>query len=98
MCLQSCATYGDAKTYFDPWADCVWKAAARLDDGRSDPVSVAIGISSACAPQFNAYREYMVGQNITQNGQAAARAMARDQEIRLATTAVLTHRAKNRPL
>lgn len=97
LLVGGCVTNNeDDMAYLAPWSDCIRAAAARLDDGKSDPTSIALGITSACAAQYNTFREHMVGKNITQNGQAAARIMARDMEIRLATTAVLYQRATTR--
>ena len=34
-----CAT--DSGAVMDPWVDCVARATVRLDDGKSDPLSIA---------------------------------------------------------
>lgn len=79
------------------YADCTMAAVQRLDDGRSDPASVAMGVAGACAGQYAQLSWQMQGQAFTEGGQAAMRDQMRTNELRLATSAVLTYRASQRP-
>jgi len=65
----------------------------RLDDGKTDPVSIAYGIASQCAELYAQLTNIMVSQNITENGQIAMREQMRSGEIKLITSAILTFRA-----
>ena len=72
---------------------CTTGAVKRLDDGRSDPASVAMGVAGACAGQYAQLSIEMQRGMITDNGQAYMREQMRSNELRLATEAVLTYRA-----
>lgn len=78
------------------YADCSMAAVKRLDDGRSDPASVAMGIAGACSGQYQQLSLQMQGQMLTENSQAYMRDQMRANELRLATNAVLTYRASKR--
>jgi hypothetical protein len=77
----------------DAWSDCIMHAIARLDDGKSDPTSVAYGLAPQCAALYQQFTEAMVRDNITERSQAAMRDRARSEELRLITSAILTYRA-----
>lgn len=79
------------------YGDCAMAAVKRLDDGRSDPASVAMGVAGACAGQYQQLSLQMQGQMLTDNSQAYMRDLMRTNELRLATNAVLTYRAEQRP-
>lgn len=79
------------------YGDCAMDAVKRLDDGRSDPASVAMGVAAACAGQYAQLSLQMQGQMLTDNGQAYMADKMRTNELRLATNAVLTYRASKRP-
>jgi hypothetical protein len=76
------------------WGDCVMATVIRMDDGRTDPVSMAYGISPQCAVAYNEWTEAMMAENWTPGGKDAARERARASEIRLITSAILIHRSK----
>lgn len=92
--LAGCASEQTQRVALDSWSECVKAAVARMDDGKTDPTSLAYGISPMCAAQYAAFTEQMVRSNITDNGQLYARAEAQRQELRLITAAVLAHRRK----
>ena len=71
-------------------------AVTRLDDGKSDPASIAMGVAGACAGQYAMLSNTMQGEMITERGQAYMRDQMRTNELRLATSAVLTYRAAKR--
>jgi hypothetical protein len=77
------------------WGDCIAAAVIRLDDGRSDPVSVATGIAPACVVQYQHWTDLMVGVAISQNGKEYARQTMKDQEIKAITSAILIRRSAN---
>jgi hypothetical protein len=43
------ATEAEKAAVEQPWTDCVARAINRLDDGKSDPVSIAYRIEPLCA-------------------------------------------------
>jgi hypothetical protein len=95
MTVAGCATTTavDENTVRADWGDCIMRAVARLDDGKSDPASVAFGIAPQCSVLYARLTEIMVGKNITDQGQAAMRAQMRAGEVQLITSAILTYRA-----
>jgi hypothetical protein len=80
------------------WGDCVANAVRRLDDGKSDPVSIAYGVAPQCGELYAQLTNIMVSQNITENGQIAMRGEMRSGEMKLITSAILTFRAARRPV
>ena len=68
----------------------------RLDDGKSNPVSIAMGVAGACAGQYSQFGNSMVGGMSTEGGQTHMRDQMRTIEPRLATSSVLTYRAAER--
>jgi hypothetical protein len=68
-------------------------AVSQLDDGKTDPLSIAFGLSPRCAAQYNKLTEIMVRQAWTENGQNYARQIWKDQELKLITSAILTYRS-----
>jgi hypothetical protein len=93
LVLAGCATAGDKAAARDSWGSCISDGVAALDDGKSDPVSIATGVSPRCAVQYDRLTQIMVSENITQAGEDNARRLMREDEIRLITAAVLSHRA-----
>jgi len=78
------------------YADCTMTAVKRLDDGRSDPSSIAMGVSGACAGQYAQLSDQMIHTMFTEGGQASMKDRMEANELRLATTAVLKFRAAQR--
>lgn len=65
--VVGCATTeADQKAAKNQWGDCITSAVTRMDDGRTDPFSLAIGISPMCSVQWLAVRESIEGSMITE--------------------------------
>ncbi|HJY86875.1 MAG TPA: hypothetical protein VKE24_08565 [Candidatus Acidoferrales bacterium] len=80
------------------WGDCVANVV-RLDDGKSDPVSIAYGIAPQRGELHAQLTNIMVSHNITENGQIATRERMKSGEVQMITSAILTFRAaRNRPV
>lgn len=95
--LAGCVTDESAQNAArQAYADCTMAAVARLDDGRSDPASVAMGVAGVCAGQYAALGQTAQGGMITEAGRASVRDSMRTNELRMATSAVLTYRAAKR--
>jgi hypothetical protein len=96
--LTGCYTPDPAAETTDKqaFADCVSHTVAQMDDGRSDPMSIAYGVEPVCAPQYEALTELEVGAMITENAQDYMRNFMSSHELELITLAVLTHRQKTR--
>ena len=80
----------------DAWSDCVLRAVAQLDDGKTDPLSIAHGVAPRCAALYADATQSAVQGMITEKGQAHTRLLYKDNELRLITNAVLTSRAAKR--
>jgi hypothetical protein len=80
----------------DAWGDCVMGAVIRMDDGKTDPVSLAYGIDPQCGVQYQRLSEAEVGNYFTENAQTAQRQLWREKEVQMVTSAVLIHRAKGK--
>jgi hypothetical protein len=93
LTLAGCATQTQMADARKVWADCVMNAVIQLDDGKSDPVSIAYGVSPMCAVQYERLSGMLVSQAITDSGQAYARQLMKDDEVKMVTSAVLTYRA-----
>lgn len=78
------------------WSDCIMRAVMRLDDGKTDPASMAFGITPQCATEYNRLTEAMMSGMTTERSQAFMRQKMATDEVRLATTAILTYRAARR--
>ncbi len=78
----------------DAYNDCVLRAVATMDDGKSDPVSIARGIQPTCAALYQKLTQTVVSRAPTQKAKDDARAMYRDGEIRSITNAILTQRSR----
>lgn len=98
LLLAGCVTdESGQRTATAAYSDCTMAAVKRLDDGRSDPASVAMGVAGACSGQYAQLSLAMQDGMFTENGQASMREQMRSNELRLATSAVLTYRASKRP-
>lgn len=84
------------KAATDAYAECTMTAVRRLDDGRSDPASIAMGVAGACNGFYQAMTIQMQQKATTEVGQRYVRDEARANELRLATAAVLTYRASKK--
>jgi hypothetical protein len=91
--LTACASQAEKTAARDAWSDCVAQAVKRLDDGKTDPVSIAYGVAPQCASLYNHLSEMMIRENITDAGQANMQTQMRAGEIPLITNAILNYRA-----
>ena len=66
----------------------------RMDDGRTDPVSLAYGIAPQCAAHYQRFVETEVGSYLTENAQKAQRQLWKEKEVQMITSAVIIHRQK----
>lgn len=90
-CLTTQAQQDNAK---EAYSVCITDAVRRLDDGRSDPASVGIGVAGQCSGAYAKLSQTMIGSMFTENGQAYMAGQMRDSEVKLATSAVLNYRAR----
>src|SRR6516225_6727915 len=58
--LLGCATQEQKSAAVDDWGDCVRSAVERVDDGKTDPMSVADGISAMCAAFYDKVRQSQI--------------------------------------
>jgi len=72
------------------------EAVVRLDDGKTDAVSLAYGIQPQCAAYYQQVLNEQVAQMITENAQIAQRQFVSGQELKLITSEILAQRAKRR--
>lgn len=96
LTLTACASYSsDAEIAAarQPWLDCVRGAIERLDDGKSDPLSIAYGIAPTCAvPSAELNRVRLKGY-VSDCGGACGPAALKEQELQLITASVLSYRS-----
>jgi hypothetical protein len=97
LLLSSCATQEQTGVLQTAYGDCVMAAVIRVDDGKTDPVSMAYGIAPQCGVLYQQLTEAEVSQFITDVGQANMRRVMRDKEVQVVTSAILIHRSKQRP-
>jgi hypothetical protein len=97
LLLSGCVTSAEeTKSLMDVWGDCVMGAVIRMDDGKTDPVSLAYGIAPQCATQYQRFTESELSNYITENGQRAQRQLWKEKEVQMITSAVLIHRSKGK--
>jgi hypothetical protein len=80
----------------DAYNDCVLDSVARLDDGKSDPASIASGVQPTCAVLYEKLTQTVVSRAATPKGKDDARRMYKDGEIRAITNAILVYRSRKR--
>lgn len=95
-CVTSEEQSAQQKAAASAWNDCVFDAIPRMDDGKTDALTVAVGISPLCSAQYNTLTQFMVGTMSTENSQAYMRGEMRNNELKLLTSAVLFYRANKR--
>jgi hypothetical protein len=76
--------------------DCLLRSVALLDDGKSDPVSIAPGVQPTCAAIYEKLIQTVVSRATTQKAKDDARAMYKDGEMRAITNAILFYRSRKR--
>lgn len=94
--LAGCASRAEQSAALDVWGDCIQQSVRRLDDGKTDPVSLAYGIAPTCSHLYQQFSHAMESGTITERSQAHMRALTKENEIKLVTSAVLAHRSRTR--
>lgn len=90
--LDPPATQAQLDATTTAYARCLWDAAKQVDDGRSDPVSIAVGIMPMCAGEWQANTD-AVTQGMNLEMKAMYLRKARATQVEVATAAVLKARA-----
>lgn len=96
-CVQQGATDAEKHATLRAWVSCIRHAADQLDDGRSDPVSIAFGIEPVCAGLYGQFTEAIVASEKTEDAMSDLRKLYATQELPLITTVVLIRRANKTP-
>lgn len=94
--VSGCVTEAEQHNAREAYSACVMAAAARLDDGKSDPASIGQGVAAQCSGTYARMSQIEIGGMLTDNGQYYMAGKMRDNETRFATNAVLTYRAEHR--
>jgi hypothetical protein len=96
LLFADCATYDSIKPELkaaqDAWGDCVMNAVIRLDDGKTDPASLAYGVGPQCAIEYQQLTDQMLRPMYTENAIAYGREFMRNNELKMITSAVLIKR------
>src|SRR5262245_55409837 len=93
LLVAGCASQQEKDAALDTWEGCIRENVRRLDDGRTDPVSLAVGVSPNCVGLWNSYYNMTMATKITKRAQDHAREELREDELRLITAAIVAHRA-----
>ena len=88
--LLGCATQEQKSAPVDAWGDCVRSAVEQVDDGKSDPMNVAAGISTMCAAFYDKVRQ----SSGAQKDQESMSANVKEGELRMIVSAILDHRTQ----
>src|SRR5208283_2056289 len=72
----------ERETAEDAYNDCVWRSVASLDDGKSDPASIAYGVQPMCAALYEKLTQSVVNRAKTEKGKDVVRARYKDGEIK----------------
>jgi len=94
--LLGCATQEQKNAAVDDWGDCVRSAVERVDDGKTDPMSVADGISAMCAAFYDKVRQSQIKVRQSSGTQKGQDANLKEGELRMIVSAILDHRAQAR--
>src|SRR6516164_4055126 len=94
--LLGCATQEQKDAAVDDWGDCVRSAVERVDDGKTDPMSVADGISAMCAAFYDKVRQSQIKVRQSSGTQKGQDANLKEGELRMIVSAILDHRAQAR--
>jgi hypothetical protein len=92
--LLGCATQEQKSAAVDDWGDCVRSAVERVDDGKTDPKSMADGISAMCAAFYDKVRQSQI--TVRQSSGNGQDANLKEGELRMIVSAILDHRAQAR--
>ena len=94
--LLGCATQEQKSAPVDAWGDCVRSAVEQVDDGKSDPMNVAAGISAMCAAFYDKVRQSQIKVRQSSGTQKGQDANLKEGELRMIVSAILDHRAQAR--
>ena len=97
MALLGCATQEQKSAPVDAWGDCVRSAVEQVDDGKSDPMNVAAGISATCAAFYDKVRQSQVKvrqSSGAQKDQDSMSANVKEGELRMIVSAIIDHRTQ----
>ena len=94
-CAAPVVTEAEKAAVEQPWTDCVARAIARLDDGKSDPVSIAYGIEPSCAVLYQKVAETYLKGFHTFEGQMYMRRKLDGVELQAITADIVTYRASH---
>ena len=94
--LLGCVTQEQKSAAVDDWGDCVRSAVERVDDGKTDPMSVADGISAMCAKFYDKVRQSQIKVRQSSGTQKGQDANLKEGELRMSVSAILDHRAQAR--
>ena len=84
----------ERETAEDAYNDCVWRSVASLDDGKSDPASIAYNVQPTCAALYEKLTQTVVNRAKTEKAKNDARARYKDGEIKAIISVVLIHRSR----
>ena len=84
----------ERETAEDAYNDCVWRSVASLDDGKSDPASIAYKVQPMCAALYAKLTQTVVNRAKTEKAKNDARARYKDGEIKAIISVVLIHRSR----
>jgi hypothetical protein len=97
MSNQGEAASEEAKTQaMNAYLACLHKAAPKMDDGKSDAMSVALAIKPLCAGEF-ARSVKLSGSDLAPYARNLFEKGAREKELELATMVVLDERKGAKP-
>jgi hypothetical protein len=95
--LLGCATQEQKSAAVDDWGDCVRSAVEQVDDGKTDPMSVADGISAMCAAFYDKVRQSQIKvrqSSGARKDQESTTATLKEGELRMIVSAILDHRTQ----
>ena len=78
----------------DAYNDCVSRSVASLDDGKSDPASIAYNVQPTCAALYEKLTQTVVNRAKTEKAKSDAQARYRDGEIKAIVSVVLVYRSR----
>jgi hypothetical protein len=84
----------ERETAEEAYNDCVWRSVASLDDGKSDPASIAYNVQPTCAALYEKLTQTVVNRAKTEKAKDVVRARYKDGEIKAITSVVLVYRSR----
>jgi len=84
----------ERETAEDAYNDSVWRSVASLDDGKSDPASIAYNVQPTCAALYAKLTQTVVNRAKTEKAKDDARARYKDGEIKAISSVILIYRSR----